>query len=182
MPRRFQPAPPPVPPAAAASPVPFEREAARASIARLAAQAAAREGLEIAWVDAPLEGKNWTVRVFLDRPDAAGPDGAVSLGECSRVSEHLSVLLDLEDPVMHPYNLEVSSPGLDRPLFTPGDFRRFAGRLAVVITTERVLNQTFFRGHIESSDEQRVNLRIEGNKLAEIPFSIINKANLEVEF
>jgi ribosome maturation factor RimP len=182
MSRRFHPVPPPAPVVAPAPAAALDREAARGAIARLASQAAAQEGLEIAWIDAPLEGKNWTVRVFLDRPDADGDAGAVSLGECSRVSEHLSVLLDLEDPVGHPYTLEVSSPGLDRPLFTPADFRRFTGKLAAVITTERVLNQTFFRGRIESSDETRVNLRIEGNKLAEIPFAIINKANLEVEF
>jgi len=195
MPRRLPPtvrtaalaAPAPAPVAAPAAP--FDRAAARTALARLASQAAAREGLELAWLDAPLEGRNWIVKVVVERADAAGVEGGVSLGECARVSEHLSVLLDLEDPVQHGYTLEVSSPGLDRPLFTPADFRRFTGRLAAVITTERILNQTFLRGHIVSvtpaaaePDGTVIALRLEGGKTAEIPYQLIKKANLEVEF
>lgn len=201
MPRRLPPtvrsaalaAPAPEAVAAPAPAVPFDRPAARASLARLASQAAATEGLELAWLDAPLEGRNWLVKVVVERADAAGAEGGVSLGECARVSEHLSVLLDIEDPVQHAYTLEVSSPGLDRPLFTPADFRRFTGRLAAVITTERILNQTFLRGHILSAEESAtesaesaggaiVSLKLEGGKTAAIPYHLIKKANLEVEF
>lgn len=194
MPRRLPPtvrtaalaAPAPAPVAVPATGVPFDRGAARLALARLAAQAAATEGLELAWLDAPLEGRNWLVKVVVERADAAGVAGGVSLGECARVSEHLSVLLDLEDPVQHAYTLEVSSPGLDRPLFTPADFRRFTGRLAAVITTERILNQTFLRGHIlsavETPDGAVIALKLEGGKTAEIPYHSIKKANLEVEF
>ena len=172
----------PAPVAAPAAPrPPLDRAAAREALVRLAAQAAAREGLEVAWLDAPLDGSNWTIRVVVDRPDA-GDEGGVSLGECARVSEHLSVLLDLEDPLPRAYTLEVSSPGMDRPLFTPADFRRFTGRLAVVITSERILNQTFLRGRITAASDTAATLDLEGGKRAEVPYDLIKKANLEVEF
>ncbi len=159
----------------------YDRTAAREAVGRLASQAAAREGLEVAWIEAPLDSRNRAIRVIVDRPDALAESG-VSLAECARVSEHLSVLLDLEDPLPFAYTLEVSSPGLDRPLFAPADFRRFIGRTAAVITTERVLNQTFLRGRIEAADETAVTLALEGGKRAEVPFTIVKKANLEVEF
>lgn len=94
-----------------------------AHIERLARRAAASAQVELAWIEikGPRPGRR--VRVFIERPD-----DAVGLADCERVNEKLSALLDLEDPIPGAYTLEVSTPGLDRPLRTVEDCRRFCGR------------------------------------------------------
>lgn len=94
-----------------------------AHVERLARRAAASAQVELAWIEikGPRSGRR--VRVFIERPD----DG-VGLADCERVNEKLSVLLDLEDPIPGAYTLEVSTPGLDRPLRSVEDCRRFCGR------------------------------------------------------
>ena len=89
-------------------------------------------------------GKQRFLRVYIDRPEG------VSHRDCQAVSEQLGVLLDVEDLVPGPsYLLQVSSPGLDRKLTTPGEFERFSGRLARIPTMEPVENARFFEGRME---------------------------------
>src|SRR5271170_8358980 len=111
---------------------------------REAAERVARsEGLEIFDVEWQV-GKQRLLRVYLDRlPGPANPEGlGITHKDCERVSQQLSVILDVEDLVPGPpYTLEVSSPGLDRKLTKPAEFARFAGRLARITTTEPVENQ-----------------------------------------
>ena len=76
------------------------------------------------------EQGGWVLRVFIDRADASDPEWwkhGVDLADCERLSRELSAVLDVDDPIPHAYNLEVSSPGIDRPLRTPSHFRRFVG-------------------------------------------------------
>lgn len=73
------------------------------------------------------ERGTWIVRVYIDIAEGAAPDAAIGFADCERISRELSPVLDVEDPVPHAYSLEVSSPGVDRPLRTLDHFRRFAG-------------------------------------------------------
>ena len=88
------------------------------------------EGLELVEVQYRREQPGWVLRLFIDRaPDPALPPGSgVTLDDCVAVSREIGRLLDVEDVIDGPYNLEVSSPGLDRPLTKPTDYQRFAGR------------------------------------------------------
>ena len=93
------------------------------------------------------------VRVFIDRPGpAATPEESVSIEDCEQVNREMSTILDVEDPLPFAYTLEVSSPGLDRPLRGEDDYRRFAGRLAKVVVSEAIDNQKAFEGRLRGLD------------------------------
>ncbi|NOY39446.1 MAG: ribosome maturation factor RimP [Nitrospirae bacterium] len=140
----------------------------------------AREATEIAGVelfDVELLGQRgkMIVRVTIDNEQGIG------IKDCERVSRQLEALLDVEDPIQGSYTLEVTTPGLDRPLRGISDFERFRGRLARVVTTERIDNQTFFVGRIKSVKGDIIVLELD-NKEVEIPYKIVSKARLEIEF
>jgi ribosome maturation factor RimP len=124
------------------------------------------------------------VRVTIDRPGpAATPEDSVSIEDCSTVSRELSAILDVEDPLDRAYTLEVSSPGLDRPLRNEADFQRFAGRMASIVLNEPVDGQTFFNGRIQGIDESDVVILVgKKNRPHRIPVAGIKRARLEVEF
>ena len=129
------------------------------------------------------------LRVVIDRPDPGrveAPDESVGIADCQRVSQDLSALLDVEDEfgqagLGDAYTLEVSSPGLDRPLRHEADYRRFAGRLAKIVTTEPIGRQSAFAGRIAGVDNGAVLLE-EGKKTHRVPFDRIKRAHLDVEF
>ena len=126
-------------------------EALRAAVARIAAS----YGLELFDVQFRRESIGWVLRIILDRVADRG-DGAdsVSVDDCRHVSEDLSALLDVEPELLGgragegKYTLEVSSPGLDRPLRGEADYRRFVGRLAKVVTREPIGSQSHFEGRL----------------------------------
>lgn len=129
------------------------------------------------------EGGGFVLRVVLDRPGpSATAEDSVSIEHCQKVSEELSAALDVDDVVPDRYTLEVSSPGLDRPLRTRDDFRRFAGRLAKIVTAEPVARQTAFAGHLRGVDGDDVLFENEGGRLVRLPLGLIRRARLEVEF
>src|SRR5439155_18172291 len=104
-------------------------------------------GLEIFDVQFRREASGMVLRVRIDRPGrAASAEESVSVDDCAHVSRDLSAVLDVEDLVPTAYTLEVSSPGLDRPLRRDDDYRRFAGRRAKIVMREKVDGQGFFRG------------------------------------
>ncbi len=111
------------------------------------------------------------VRLYIDR------DGGVTIDDCEKVSHQVSGVLDVEDVVSGPYTLEVSSPGLDRPLFTPAQFARFVGREAKIRTFVPVDGRRNFRGTIRATDETIVTLNVDGTEIV-LPFEQIEKANL----
>ena len=96
----------------------------------IAERVASSHGLEVWDVVSRRETSGQVMRVFIDRPGpAATPDESVSIEDCELVSREIGTILDVEDPLPFAYTLEVSSPGLDRPLRGETDYRRFAGRL-----------------------------------------------------
>jgi ribosome maturation factor RimP len=150
---------------------------------RAAAERVARsEGLEVFDVEWKI-GKQRFLRVYLDRlPGPGNPEGlGVSHNDCQRVSEQLSVILDVEDLVPGPsYILEVSSPGLDRKLTGPGDYERFTGRRAKIWLNEPFENQKFWEARLAGYSDGLVKLAVKDREIM-VPYSLIQKANLVVE-
>jgi ribosome maturation factor RimP len=158
---------------------------------RASAERVARSyGLEIFDVQLRRESIGTVLRVIIDRPDRGvpeKPDEGVGIEECQRVSQDLSALLDVEDDTLNEaaleqrYTLEVSSPGLDRPLRHEADYRRFAGRLAKIVTSEPVNGQTAFAGRLLGVENAVVMLE-EGRKTHRVPVAQIKRGRLDVEF
>ncbi len=147
---------------------------------------AASYGLELFDLQFRRESIGWVLRVIVDRPAAAdGREEAVSINDCRKVSEDLSVRLDVEPELMagleQTYTLEVSSPGLDRPLRGEADYRRFAGRLAKLVTTAPVEGQSHFAGRLAGVEDAAV-LLVEGRRTHRVPLTLIRRARLDVEF
>ena len=154
---------------------------------RGAAERVARsEGIEV-WDVEWLVGKQRLLRVYLDRPAGpengpSAPGAGITLKDCEKVSEQLSVILDVEGLVPGPpYVLEVSSPGLDRKLFKPADYERFAGRKAKIWLNEPVENLKYFEGRLAGFAEGNVRMDVGKDRVVAIPFTGIRKANLVVE-
>ncbi len=150
---------------------------------REAAERVARsQGLEIFDVEW-LVGKQRLLRVYLDRlPGPANPENlGVTHADCQRVSEQLSVILDVEELVPGPsYILEMSSPGLDRKLIKPADYERFVGRLAKIWLEQPVEKQKFLEGRLAGFADGSVKLKLKDREI-EVPYAGIRKANLVVE-
>ena len=140
-------------------------------------------GLEIFDVQYRRESGGMVLRVQIDRPGpAATAEDSVSVDDCAHISRELSAILDVEDVVPGAYTLEVSSPGLDRPLRRADDYRRFAGRLAKIVMREKVDGQGFFRGKLAGVDGTDVLIEADDRKTHRVPLEAITRANLEVEF
>lgn len=152
-------------------------------VRELATRVAGAYGLEIFDVELKQQGGQRLLRVILDRPGpAATPGDSVSIDDCARVAEELGTLLDVEDVMPGGYTFEVSSPGLDRPLRTADDYRRFAGRWAKIVTSQPVERQTAFAGRVKGIEGDDVLFESEGKKLMKLPLRLISRARLEVEF
>ena len=148
---------------------------------------AASHGLEVFDIQLRRESIGQVLRVILDRPApavAGGEDVPVGIEDCQRVSHDLSALLDVEDELTEGigtgFTLEVSSPGLDRPLRGEADYRRFVGRLAKMVTREPVDGQSHFAGRLAGIEEGVV-LLVEGRRTHRVPLDRISRARLEVE-
>jgi ribosome maturation factor RimP len=146
-------------------------------------------GLEIFDVQFRREAVGWVLRVTIDRPGASDtearpgmPADSVGVDDCRRVSNDLSALLDVEDVIDRAYTLEVTSPGLDRPLRHQGDYERFRGRLASLVTVEPVAGQTHFRGRLQGVEGGEVLLAFESGRQVRVPLASVSRAKLEVEF
>ena len=152
-------------------------------VREIAGRVAGAYGLLVDEVTMRREGRQHVLRVVLDRPGpAATPEDSVSIADCERVSHELGTVLDVEDLLPDSYTLEVSSPGLDRPLRDAEDYRRFAGRLAKIVTREPVERQTAFAGRLRGLDGDEVLFEREGGRMVRLPLSLISRARLEVEF
>ena len=164
---------------------------------REAAERVARsEGLEVVDVEWKI-GKQRFLRVYIDRVPPAKPAEAIegeeepspypkiSHADCERVSQQLSVILDVEELIPGPgYILEISSPGMDRALTKAADFERFSGRLAKISTVEPIGEAKFFEGRLKGFADGNVRMELKGKvaRIVEIPLGAIRKANLVVEF
>jgi ribosome maturation factor RimP len=161
-----------------------------ARIRAIAARVAHSYGLDIFDVQLRREPIGTVLRVIIDRPDRGvpeRPEEAVGIEECQRVSHDLSALLDVEEDAIGEatlddrYTLEVSSPGLDRPLRHEADYRRFSGRLAKIVTTEPLEGQSAFSGRIVGLEDGHV-LLAEGRRTHRVPLGRIKRGQLAVEF
>jgi len=149
----------------------------------MAARVAAGYGLEIFDVQFRREGSGMVLRVQLDRPGpAATAAESVSVEDCAHVSRDLSAVLDVEDVVPTAYTLEVSSPGLDRPLRGAADYARFAGRRAKLVMRQAVDGQSFFKGTLGGIDAGEVLIDADDGRRHRVPIGVITRAHLEVEF
>jgi ribosome maturation factor RimP len=136
-----------------------------------------REGLELVHVELA-GGRSPILRVYIDKP------GGVTVDDCARVSERLSVHLDVEDLIPSQYMLEVASPGLDRGLYKPADYQRFAGLPAHIKLTEPLDGQRNFHGTLIGLDKEgelTALLDDETGKQHRLPLAKILKANVEIE-
>jgi ribosome maturation factor RimP len=121
-------------------------------------------------------GRRRTIlKVFIDKT------GGVTLGDCEQFSKALSAVLDVEDPIQGSYVLEVSSPGLDRPLRTLADFQMSIGKLARIITRESIERQNFFIGRIREVKDNVISVEMAEGAVIDVPFEEISKARLEIE-
>jgi ribosome maturation factor RimP len=155
---------------------------------QVAARVAGGQGLEIFDLQLRREATGWVLRVVIDRPDASpGTPGQepVGIDDCQRVSHDLSALLDVEDDltsgIVGGYTLEVSSPGLDRPLRGEADYRRFIGRLAKVVTDAPVGSQSHCAGRLTAVEGDDLLLTV-GRRVHRVPLARIKRARLDVEF
>lgn len=151
-------------------------------------------GLEIFDIQLRRESIGTVLRVVIDRPDNGGvetPEDAVGIEDCQKVSHDLSAILDVEEEELgesalgQHYTLEVSSPGLDRPLRHAADYRRFTGRLAKVVTTAPIEGQSAFSGRItglELGQGEGIVLLEEGRRVHRVPVAAIKRGHLAVEF
>jgi ribosome maturation factor RimP len=131
----------------------------------------ARLGYELADLEVRLGGKGGLIRVFIDKPDG------IDLDDCEKVSLAVSALLDVEDPVPGNYNLEVSSPGLDRKLTKVEHFQRFKGETVKVRMRFPIAGRRRFRGTLVSSDDENIVVDVDGESHS-LPLKTIDTARL----
>jgi ribosome maturation factor RimP len=147
-------------------------------VRRIAGPLAEQEGMELVDVEMGGPGGRQTLRLFIDR------QGGVSLDDCTSISRAVSAALDVEDPIEGSYDLEVSSPGLDRPLRTPDHFQKYAGERVKVKTyapiSEGDSRKTFI-GRLQGFEDGFVIVDVDGT-VFRIPHTQVSKANVEPVF
>jgi ribosome maturation factor RimP len=154
------------------------REDILEKVRQIAAPLAAQEGLELIDVEIGGGGGRQTLRIYIDK--AAG----VSLDDCSAVSRAVSAALDVEDPLQGAYDLEVSSPGLDRLLKTPEHFQKHAGskvRIRTFGPVPECEDRKTFVGILKGYEEGRIVVDVDG-KVFRVPHALVGKANVEPVF
>lgn len=132
---------------------------------------AAENGMEVITVEVIGSKKSPVIRVYIDA------EGGVSFAQLTSAQEWLGALLDEIDPFPGAYTLEVSSPGIDRPLRTPAHFQRFVGEEAKVRTAEPVEGSSNHKGVIVAAGESEIELDVDGS-VRSIPYKLVKRANL----
>ena len=140
------------------------------------------QGYELVDLEFKNELGTWILRVFIDKPKPEPSEGGVGLDDCAQVSRELSAVLDVEDAIPMHYSLEVSSPGLNRPLKKAADFARFVGKKAKIRTRHPVGDsRRNFSGTLVGVDGGTVKIDV-GDQVCEVPVDDVEKANLVYEF
>jgi len=132
-------------------------------------------GCELWGIECQRAGRFMTVRLFIDK------EGGVTVDDCADVSRQVSAILDVEDPIADKYNLEVSSPGLDRPLFTLPQFERYIGQDIIVHLRIPVMERRKWQGKLERIENDMVTLIVDGQEQV-LVFGNIQKANVVAKF
>jgi len=115
------------------------------------------------------------LRVYIDKEEG------IAIADCESVSREIEGILDVEDPIPYSYVLEVSSPGLDRPLRALKDFKKYEGHMVRVVTHEYIDKQASFVGTLEAAEDDKIVLVLPKDKKITIPYDNISRARLEVE-
>ena len=145
------------------------------SIHSIAGTLTAEKGMELVDVEFRKEGVGQVLRLFIDK------NGGVTVDDCALISRELSTLLDINDVIEQKYVLEVSSPGLRRPLKKIEDFKRFEGKLVLIKTNEPIDNRKVFKGYLKDTNDKGIDMDIDGS-IYSLSFNQIKKANLEIDF
>lgn len=134
------------------------------------------ERMELVDLEFKRERGGWILRVYIDK------QGGVNLDDCARVSGRVSMMLDIEDSIPYSFNLEVSSPGLDRPIKKLKDFARFDGRLARIRLSHETAGRKKFLGRLAGVEGELILLKDESEgRIHRLPFESIASARLEIE-
>jgi ribosome maturation factor RimP len=131
-------------------------------------------GVELVDVEYRRERGRWVLRIYLDK------EGGITLNDCSEISGEVGALIEVNGLINHPYTLEVSSPGLNRPLKREKDFTRNIGKLVRVRTKEAIDGQKNFVGELLHYERDKIVILIEGKEKT-IPFPVLMKTNLEYQ-
>ena len=148
----------------------------REALGNIITRVTARAGLELVHWEAVGPRSNFTLRIYIDKP------GGVNHGDCEAVSREVGTLFDVEDLIPNRYTLEVSSPGIERGLYKPADYQRFAGSRVRVKTFAPINGQRNFRGQLLGIQDRVVSLEVDGAGRVDLPYEQIAKANIEFEF
>ena len=132
-------------------------------------------GFELLGIEFLRAGKHSTLRVYIDSPDG------ITVDNCADVSHQVSAVLDVEDPISTEYNLEVSSPGMDRPLFKEKHYLDIVGQEASIRLRIPMGNRRNFKGEIQAVENGIVKIQVDG-EVFELVFSNIEKGNLVPRF
>ncbi len=124
--------------------------------------------------------KHGVLRLYIDKPEGSEGKGVV-IEDCSAVSRQISALIDVEDPISGQFNLEVSSPGLDRPLRRLQDFQRFTGSLVKLKTVMPMDGQRNFKGRLLKASEESVVIETDNEEIS-LPMSAVEKARIVPEY
>jgi len=133
-------------------------------------------GLELVDLDLSGRGKGGQLRIFIDKA------GGVTVEDCEQVSRYVGHALDVADPIPNSYMLEVSSPGLDRPLRNVEDYRRSIGKLVRLKLVRPVNGAWVMIGRLEGLKDHEVEIKPDGGDPVQIPLTEITQARLEVEW
>lgn len=142
-----------------------------ARVGILAESILSNEGMELVDVEYRREGKGWVLRLFIDK------DGGVTLDDCSRVSQEVGRSLDVEDLILSPYTLEISSPGLNRPLKKESDFVKYRNHPIRVKTVTPAGTRQQFKGKLVAVSEDRIEMEVD-REVIRVPLADIAKAHL----
>ncbi|MCY4050854.1 MAG: ribosome maturation factor RimP [Gammaproteobacteria bacterium] len=129
-------------------------------------------GYELLHTELTQQGKQPLLRIYIDAP------GGIRVDDCEAVSNRVSMILDVEDPIRSKYILEVSSPGLDRPLVRPEHFQRFVGDKARIVMMQKMSGRKHFLGEINQAGESSVTIAVDG-ELFELPYEDIKSARID---
>jgi len=133
------------------------------------------EGMELVEIEYRREAKGWVLRLYIDKEEG------VSIDDCTHISQEIGRSLDVEDFILAPYTLEVSSPGLTRPLKNEKDFTKYLNHLIKLKTFDPIENRRRFKGRLLGIFENRIEVEVDGG-IIHIPLANVAKANLEIDF
>lgn len=149
----------------------MSREEVKQRLIELIEPMVGKKGFELVQLEYVV-GKHGSLQLIIDH------ENGISVDDCAMISRAVSDLLDLDDPITHAYSLEVSSPGLERPLTKKEHFMRFQGEKIKVKAKEEVEGSIKFSGTLQNAEQDHIVIRKEDGSLVAVPYKLIGRANL----